>query len=91
MPPDDAAPPCATLRMPDGREISLPMLTDAAGALFVDVRKLQPDTGALFASLRAALNASPASWALRRAPRAQASAPSTRASAPPPPAPLRCG
>jgi hypothetical protein len=53
MPPDDAAPPCATLRMPDGREISLPVLTDAAGALFVDVRKLQPDTGALLRQLHA--------------------------------------
>ena len=37
--------PCATLRLPDGREVSLPVLTDAAGALFVDVRRLQPDTG----------------------------------------------
>ncbi len=43
MPPDA---PCATLRMPDGREIQLPVLTDAAGATFVDVRKLQPETGA---------------------------------------------
>jgi hypothetical protein len=45
MPPQDDA-PCATLTMPDGRTVSLPVLTDAAGALFVDVRKLQPDTGA---------------------------------------------
>jgi hypothetical protein len=44
MPPD--APPVATLRMPDGSEVQLPVLTDAAGALFVDVRKLQPETGA---------------------------------------------
>ena len=36
----------ATLRLPDGREVSLPVLTDAAGALFLDVRRLQPDTGA---------------------------------------------
>ena len=38
--------PTATLRLPDGREVALPVLTDASGALFVDVRKLQPDTGA---------------------------------------------
>jgi hypothetical protein len=39
-------PPVATLRLPDGREVCLPVLYDASGALFVDVRRLQPDTGA---------------------------------------------
>ena len=42
----DGGTPSATLRLPDGREVSLPVLTDAAGALFLDVRRLQPDTGA---------------------------------------------
>ncbi len=39
-------PTSATLHMPDGRVVSLPVLTDAVGAVFVDVRKLQPETGA---------------------------------------------
>ena len=30
-------------RTPDGREIVLPVLTDAAGATFLDVRRLYPD------------------------------------------------
>ena len=33
----------AILKMPDGREIHLPALIDAAGNEFVDVRKLQPE------------------------------------------------
>jgi hypothetical protein len=40
-----APPPTAVLRMPDGTEILLPVLTDAAGARFLDVRRLQPTTG----------------------------------------------
>jgi hypothetical protein len=40
-----APPPTAVLRMPDGAEILLPVLTDAAGARFLDVRRLQPTTG----------------------------------------------
>jgi len=47
------SPTCvATLRLPDGREVALPVLTDAAGATFVDVRKLRQDTGALCAAAR---------------------------------------
>ena len=38
-------PPTAVLTMPDGQEILLPVLTDAAGARFLDVRRLQPATG----------------------------------------------
>ena len=32
----------AVLRMPDGLEIELPVVTDAAGAKYVDIRRLQP-------------------------------------------------
>lgn len=35
----------ATLAMPDGQEISLPVLQDVYGNRFVDVRTLQPKTG----------------------------------------------
>jgi citrate synthase len=35
----------ATLRLPDGVEITLPLLVDASGSRFIDVRKLQPTTG----------------------------------------------
>ena len=40
-PPDAPIPPSP--RTPDGREIVLPVLTDAAGATFLDVRRLYPD------------------------------------------------
>lgn len=72
--------PVATLRLPDGREVCLPVLIDASGALFVDVRRLQPDTGA--PSLREAARL------LTR--HAQVSVPSTRGSAAPPRARPRC-
>jgi hypothetical protein len=32
----------ATLRMPDGTELEFPVLHDADGGVFVDIRKLQP-------------------------------------------------
>ena len=32
----------ATLKMPDGQEIALPILLDSNGGKFVDIRKLQP-------------------------------------------------
>lgn len=32
----------ATLKMPDGAEIELPVLLDANGGKFIDVRKLHP-------------------------------------------------
>ncbi|KAK9829818.1 hypothetical protein WJX72_008050 [[Myrmecia] bisecta] len=35
----------AQLTMPDGSVISLPVLQDAAGQTFIDIRKLQPSTG----------------------------------------------
>ena len=48
-PPDGQPPPnpptpsgTATLSLPDGRTIDLPVLSDAAGALFVDVSRLYP-------------------------------------------------
>ncbi len=31
----------ATLKMPDGSEIVLPVLLDSAGTQFIDIRKLQ--------------------------------------------------
>lgn len=34
----------ATLTLPDGRTVSLPFLTDASGAEFVDVRQLYVET-----------------------------------------------
>lgn len=37
--------PCATLTLPDGREVALPVLTDEAGAVFVDIRALHPTAG----------------------------------------------
>ena len=30
---------------PDGREVKIPVLRDAAGATFIDVRRLYPETG----------------------------------------------
>ena len=42
--PEQAA-ALAMLRMPDGREIELPVMRDADGNQFVDVRKLHPSTG----------------------------------------------
>jgi citrate synthase len=51
-PPDGQPPPhsatpagTATLTLPDGRAIPLPVLTDAAGATFVDIATLFPRTG----------------------------------------------
>eukprot|EP00884_Botryococcus_braunii_P014033 jgi/Botrbrau1/22630/Bobra.176_1s0057.1 len=35
----------ATVNLPDGTSITIPLLTDAAGCRFLDVRKLQPTTG----------------------------------------------
>ncbi|KAK9822435.1 hypothetical protein WJX74_008201 [Apatococcus lobatus] len=35
----------AEVKMPDGQTLQLPVLSDAAGAKFLDVRKLQPTTG----------------------------------------------
>lgn len=35
----------ALLKFPDGRTVSLPFMRDAAGNEFVDVRRLQPETG----------------------------------------------
>lgn len=32
----------ATVNLPDGTVISVPLLTDAAGCRFLDIRKLQP-------------------------------------------------
>ncbi|DBA92912.1 hypothetical protein WJX79_000420 [Trebouxia sp. C0005] len=34
-----------SLKLPDGQELELPLLKDAAGNRFLDVRKLQPTTG----------------------------------------------
>jgi hypothetical protein len=46
--PAEAAKPAqvATLTFPDGKTYSLPLLTDHAGALFLDIRKMQGETGA---------------------------------------------
>jgi citrate synthase len=51
-PPDGQPPPhpptpagTATLTLPDGRAIPLPVQADAAGALFVDISKLYPSSG----------------------------------------------
>ena len=41
-----AEPKVAILKLPSGQEYSLPVLTDNVGAVFLDVRKLQSDTGA---------------------------------------------
>lgn len=35
----------AVLNMPCGRTVSLPVMIDAYGAQFVDIRRLQPETG----------------------------------------------
>jgi citrate synthase len=35
----------ATLTMPDGSQIQLPVLKDASGSSFVDIRRLHPTTG----------------------------------------------
>lgn len=35
----------ASVRLPDGQELELPLLKDASGNRFLDVRKLQPTTG----------------------------------------------
>jgi hypothetical protein len=41
MPPDvSEASSSATLTLPDGRVLELPVLRDAAGATFLDVRRL---------------------------------------------------
>ena len=45
-PAHDSPQPKAMLRLPDGGELQLPLLIDAAGATFIDIRKLQPETGA---------------------------------------------
>lgn len=35
----------ATLKLPDGRTVELPFLMDTAGNAFLDIRRLQPETG----------------------------------------------
>lgn len=46
MPPDGAeTSSSATLTLPDGRVLQLPVLRDAAGATFLDVRRLYPEHG----------------------------------------------
>ena len=45
--PAETPAPCATLHMPDGRVLSLPVLTDAAGGTFLDVRKMLNESGEL--------------------------------------------
>ena len=40
-PPPDAS--TATVHLPDGRVVSLPVLTDNAGAIFLDVQRLYPE------------------------------------------------
>eukprot|EP00740_Mantoniella_antarctica_P017510 CAMPEP_0181392384 /NCGR_PEP_ID=MMETSP1106-20121128/26554_1 /TAXON_ID=81844 /ORGANISM="Mantoniella antarctica, Strain SL-175" /LENGTH=138 /DNA_ID=CAMNT_0023513487 /DNA_START=72 /DNA_END=485 /DNA_ORIENTATION=+ len=43
----DCVPPyeAATLTLPGGRTVEIPVLRDAAGATFLDVRRLFPETG----------------------------------------------
>lgn len=42
VPPEPRHEGTATLKMPDGTEVELPVLLDSNGARFVDIRKLQP-------------------------------------------------
>ena len=41
----------AKLTMPDGQELELPVLTDASGGRFLDIRKLHPRCEAIFTLL----------------------------------------